>query len=174
MQPVVLFYSYSGNNRLLATTLAEALDCPIVEVEEPTPRKGLRILIDIMTGRFSRIKPVELPPGHGLVLAIAPLWNRKIANPMCSALRDLGAGIGPYCFISLSGVERKGQVALVDKQLVALTGAAPVRHWSLYLDRVIDPALRGNQKLPATRVLPEELAAHGGLGEIVDWVRARQ
>ena len=166
MRPVILVYSFSGNNRLLAGRLAERLDCPIVEVTEPRARSTFRIMFDLLLRRFPKVAPIALPEGNDHVLIVAPLWDKWIAHPMRSALRALGASLGPYSFVSFSGGERPGQVAFVDEQLAELIGHAPQNHWALYVERLVDPAIRGTPKVSAYRVAPEELASYPEL-EIV-------
>lgn len=168
MRTVILFYSFTGNNRLLAQTLASRIGCPAVEVAEPRPRKPLRILLDLAFRRFPRIEPVTLPD-HDRLIVIAPLWNRWIAHPMRAALRELGQGIGPYAFVSLSGGERPGQVQFVDDQLVKLTGRAADKHWAFYVENLAPEEIRGTPKVSEYRATPDDLATFDELDEIAGW-----
>jgi len=172
MRPVILAYSFTGNNRLLAETLARRIGCPLVAVTPRGNRWPISIAIDLMFRRFPKIRPVSLPE-HDHVLVIAPLWDRWIAHPMRSALKALGAGIGPYSFISLSGGVRPGQVEFVDEQLEKLTGQPPRAHWALYVEKLVAEEIRGTPKVSSYRVSPEELESYPEIGEIVDWVRAQ-
>ncbi|GGD44214.1 hypothetical protein [Sinisalibacter lacisalsi] len=172
MRPVVLAYSFTGNNRLLAEALAGRIGCPLVEVVPRGKRWPISIALDLMFRRFPKIHPVSLPE-HDHLLVIAPLWDRWIAHPMRSALKALGPAIGPYSFISLSGGVRPGQVAFVDEQLEQLTGQPPRNHWALYVEKLVPEEIRGTPKVSAYRVSPEELESYPELGEIVNWVRAR-
>ena len=168
MAPVILFYSFSGNNRLLAETLARALDCPAVEVTEPKPRTPLRLMLDLAFRRFPKIAPVTLPPGHDHVLVVTPIWNKWIAHPMRSALRALGPRLGAYSIVTFSGGVRPGQVDFVDSQLAALTGHAPENHWALYVEKLVPEAIRGTPKVSDYKVSPDELMDYPELAEIVD------
>lgn len=170
MQPVILFYSRTGNNRRLADTLAARIGCPTVAVTEPRPRRLLRILIDLAFRRFPRIAPLTLP-AHDRLIVIAPLWNRWIAHPMRTALRALGPGIGPYAFISLSGGERPGQVAFVDQQLAKLTGRTADRHWAFYVEGFAPEDIRGTPEVSDYRVTADEIATIAELEEITAWAR---
>lgn len=172
MRTVILFYSFTGNNRLLAETLGRRIGCPAVEVVEPRPRKPLRILLDMALRRFPRIEPVILPD-HDRLIVIAPLWNRWIAHPMRAALRELGCGIGAYAFVSLSGGERPGQVHSVDDQLVKLTSRAADEHWALYVENLAPEDIRGTPKVSEYRATPEDLATITELDEIVAWGHGR-
>jgi hypothetical protein len=172
MRPVILAYSFTGNNRLLAETLASKLSCPLVDVVPRAKRWPISIAIDLMLRRFPRIRPVDLP-GHDHLLVIAPLWNRWIAHPMRAALRALGAEIGPYSFISLSGGVRPGQIEFVDEQLEKLTGQPPRNHWALYVEKLVPEDIRGTPKVSAYKVSPHELERYPEIGEIVGWAQAQ-
>lgn len=168
MPPVILFYSFTGNNRLLAETLAGRIGCSVVEVTETRPRKPLRIAFDLALRRFPPIAPFELPDYDRLIV-IAPLWNRWIAHPMRTALRGLGRGIGPYAFASFSGGVRPGQVDFVDDQLLKLTGRAAEKHWALYVEELVPEKIRGTPLVSDYRVKPEELTRYPEVDEIVAW-----
>jgi len=172
MRPVILAYSFTGNNRLLAETLARRIGCPLVAVTPRGNRWPISIAIDLMFRRFPKIRPISLPE-HDHLLVMAPLWDRWIAHPMRSALKALGAGIGPYSFVSLSGGVRPGQVEFVDEQLEKLTGQPPRKHWALYVEKLVAEETRGTPKVSSYRVSPEELESYSEIGEIVDWVRAQ-
>ena len=148
MRPVILFYSFTGNNRLLAETLAARLGCPTVEVVETRRRTPLRILLDLALRRFPKIAPLDLP-AYDRLIVISPLWNRWIAHPMRAALRALGGEIGPYAFVSFSGGERPGHVGFVDDQLKRLTGRAPEKHWALYVQTLVHEKIRGTPAVSA-------------------------
>lgn len=169
MRPVILFYSYTGNNRLLAETLRRRLDCPAIEVVERKPRTPVRLMFDLAFRRFPAIEPVALPPGTDHVLVVTPLWNRWIAHPMRSALRALRPVLGDVSIVTLSGGERKGQVDFVDRQIAALTGAPPVSHWAMYVDKLAPPEIRGTPKVSSYRVTSDQLASYPEVAEIVEW-----
>jgi len=171
MRPVAVFYSFTGNNRLLAEALSAGLACPAIEVVEPRPRKPFRIAVDLLFRRFPPIEPVDLPRERDHVLVVAPLWNKWIAHPMRSALRARGPGIGAYSVVTLSGGERAGQVAFVDEQLEALTGHYPVNHWALYVEKLVPDAIRGTPKVSEYRVSPEELGTYREIDDIVGWLK---
>ncbi len=175
MRTVILFYSYTGNNRLLAETLAARLGCPAIDVHEQRRRTPLRLLLDLAFRRFPKIAPLSLP-AHDHLLVITPLWNRWIAHPMRTALRALARGtdgIGHYAIVTFSGGERPGQVDFVDDQLLRLTGRSPDAHWALYVEGLVPEEIRGTPKVSQYRVTAEDLATFPDLDEIAGWAEGR-
>lgn len=173
MRLVILYYSFTGNNRLLAETLAARIGCPAIEVIEQGKRRPFQIAIDLLFRRFPRIRPIDLP-AHDHVLVVAPLWNRWIAHPMRTALKALGPEIGAYSFASLSGGERPGQVEFVADQLEKLTGAPPRKQWAMYVERVAPEAIRGTPKISEYKMSSSELARFPEIDEIIGWMTAQR
>jgi flavodoxin len=83
MKSLVVFYSHTGNTKLVAQTIADALKADLVEIEEVKPRgKGATT---IMTGGFgaitnnsSEIKPVNIDfAQYDTIFLGAPVWASR-------------------------------------------------------------------------------------------------
>lgn len=167
MKIAILYYSYTGNNRLLAETLARHIDSSIVEVVERKNRYPFRIALDLLFRSYPKIDPIVLAK-HDHLLVVAPLWNRWIAHPMRSALRSVRAEIGTYSFVSLSGGQRRGQAEFVRDQLEGLTGHKPVNQWALYVERVAPESVRGTPAVSKIVLSGTQLQQYPEVREIVE------
>lgn len=126
MKSLVIYYSYTGNNRLLAETLAARLSCDICPVIEARRRTGLTVLLDMLFRRTPPLQPLAcLPAQYDHIILVAPIWNAKLANPMKTLVKREHAAFAEYSFLSLCGYERPKQKERITQELTALTGRAP-------------------------------------------------
>lgn len=125
MKYVVIYYSFTGNNRLLASELQRRLGCDCVEVFEPHRRSRITILLDVLFDRKPGISwtPCNLGSYDKAVL-VAPVWAGHIAAPLAAFVARHKNVLPPFAFLSLcSGVP--GQPARIHDELRELTGRAP-------------------------------------------------
>lgn len=167
MKTLIVYYSFSGNNEVLAKHLARRLVCRAEAVIERKERRPATILLDMIFRRRPAIHPLRASPSDfDHVLFMAPLWNKGIAHPMVSALRQVRDALPDYSFVSLCGGERPGQHEHVTRELETLTGKAPANVWELHVEDLVP--LDGRKKPGAVtgrRVGPDDLAAFGGAVE---------
>ena len=107
----IVFYSATGTTRQAAQRLANRLDCPVFEIEDPVPRVGLRgdlrCVIDNLLRRHVpyRYTGPELTECENLVV-MAPVWLGHLAAPMRSFLTDhrsFGGGIAAVAVMASPG-----------------------------------------------------------------------
>ncbi len=123
MRTLVIHFSHSGNNRLLASVLARRLGCDSLAVTEPKRRTLLTIFLDMAFGRRPRIAPLDIDwTAFDCVICVAPLWAAHVAHPMQTLLRQAAPSLRRYAFITLCGYHRPDQRAAIEAQLQALTG----------------------------------------------------
>jgi hypothetical protein len=126
MSFLVVYFSYTGNNRLLAEEISERLKCDACPIVEKKPRTDITNLLDIVFKREPKPEPLALSPGnYDHIIFIGPLWNAKLANPMSALIKRERWSISDYSFISLCGYRRSGQLESVRDQLQQLTGKYP-------------------------------------------------
>ncbi|MCW8193428.1 flavodoxin family protein [Proteobacteria bacterium 005FR1] len=126
MNFLIVYFSYTGNNRLLAEELSERLDCDSCPVVEKKSRTDITNLLDMVFRREPKLEPLALSPAnYDHIVFVAPLWNAHLANPMSALIKRERASIHDYSFITFSGYHRPGQPEQVGKQLRELTGKAP-------------------------------------------------
>ncbi|HRP95260.1 MAG TPA: hypothetical protein PL143_03335 [Rhodocyclaceae bacterium] len=161
MTLLIICYSHSGNNRLLAEHLGRLLGARVVGVVEKRKRTGLTMVLDMVFKRRSAIHDLGVSPkAYDHVLLIAPLWNKRVANPMRSAIEQIRGELDRYSFVSLCGHERPGQSAHVTRELERLVGKAPERVWELHVCELVAPEQKTNVTVvSAHKVIESELEA---------------
>ncbi len=169
MKLLIVFYSFTGNNRLLAEHLARELNCVAVEVVETRKRTPLTIMLDLLLRRWPQIEPIAVSPqDYDHVLFVAPLWNRFIGHPMKSAIRQLGDRLGDYSFVHFSGGDRPKQEEHVRRELVSIVGRPPVHMWAMFVETLVPEEKRKEvSEVTGHEVTAEELAGFAVPGEIV-------
>jgi hypothetical protein len=126
MNFLIVYFSYTGNNRLLAEELGERLDCDVCPVVETKARSDVTNFLDMIFRREAKLRPLALSPAnYEHIIFIAPLWNARLANPMSTLIKEERAAVDDYSFISLCGYHRPGQAESVRKELHQLVGSPP-------------------------------------------------
>ncbi|MBS1606556.1 MAG: flavodoxin family protein [Bacteroidetes bacterium] len=126
MKTLIAYYSFTGNNAILAASLKERLGADLYEITEPRPRKGTTILLDILLGRRPRINPPTVnATRYDRVILVGPVWNAKIASPVASFLAWLKGKIPSYGYVTLCG-GRDGQQEKMVRELGRIAGKPPL------------------------------------------------
>jgi hypothetical protein len=162
MRLLIVYYSLSGNNRVLAEHLGQRLGAKVVAVrEKKKKRTGFMTFLDLMLKRKQEIQPLDVSPtDYDHVLLIAPLWDMSIAYPMATAIRQQRDSLVKFSFVSLCGYVRPGQSDHVVKELETLTGNAPQRVWELHVGDLVPPKDRRKVWIVSRyKVKPAELAS---------------
>ncbi len=125
MKTLIVYFSFTGNNEVLAKTIAKDLDGDVLQITEPKKRGMFRIMLDMLFNRFPKIDNQEiLWQKYDHVLLMAPIWNYLIAHPMKSFIRKNREQLKDYSFITLcSG--RETQKEKITKQLKKLAKYGP-------------------------------------------------
>lgn len=92
MKCLILYYSRSGNTKMVAEQLAQLLKCDISEIKETNTKKGifevLRITKDAFFKKSPSIQPVSVDPqNYDLVIIGTPVWS-GVAAPMRTYLQQ--------------------------------------------------------------------------------------
>ena len=176
MSILILYYSRSGNNRVLARQLAVRLGATLEEVKTrfwyPLPR----MIWNMRNGRHPGVRPLRTDPAQfDHVLVVGPLWDMHVAFPLAAALQVNRATIGRYDFVTLCGYVRDGQPEAVRAQLAEFLGHPPVHQLELHVGDLMADADRGNvRKVAGRRVSEGDLAAFDAqITEISRWYETR-
>jgi flavodoxin len=129
----VIYYSYSGNNKLLAKRIANDLKADLFQIEEYKKRTALTIFLDVFLGRSPEIIPLKVSLSeYNHIIFLAPLWNAKIANPLKSFLLKEKNNIKKYSFVTLcGGYGKTDQLKKVKAQLLSILERSPDHIWEL-------------------------------------------
>ena len=156
MKTLVVYYSFSGNNRLLAQHLQKRLNADLQEIAEVKPRTGFTILLDVFFRRTPKIVASRINwPQYSRVILLAPIWAGRIASPLKAFLRLAKQHLPQYCFISLCGT---GHNKNLKKELTQLTGQEPEFVLELSVNDLLPPEKKNKIKYTSGyKVQPADL-----------------
>ncbi len=133
MKTTVVSYSLTGNNRLLAASVAQKLGAEHISVAENGRRSMGRIVLDLLLGRTPRVRPAPDTLGRcGLVVLAGPVWIGQIATPLRAYCRWLKKTQTPFAFVSISGGADGPNPKLTD-ELTRRAGHAPLKMVDLHI-----------------------------------------
>ena len=82
MKPLIICYSHSGNNEMLAQKLKDRIGCQILRLNEKKKRKKISILLDFIFNRSSKLSGYQISDyEHDVSILVAPVWGGKLASP---------------------------------------------------------------------------------------------
>lgn len=141
MNSLIVYYSYTGNNRLLAQHLARTLECDLCPLVEVKKRTKIGLFLDIALKRLPLVKNLDRNLAHyENIIFVAPLWASKIASPMRTLLMKERDSILRYSFVTLcGGYEIEGQKEKVIDDLTRLVGRAPTSVYELRISDLFPP-----------------------------------
>jgi flavodoxin len=150
MKTLVVFYSFSGNNTIVAEDLNSRLGGDIYEIKETKGRTAFTILFDLLLNRKPKIKvPSVSPDQYDRVILMAPMWNWKVASPMQSFIRLEKDHLKEYSFVTVCG-GRTGQQEKLEKQLFLLAGKEAMLVVQLPVNNLVPPERRRELKNTAS------------------------
>ena len=160
MKTLIVYYSFTQNNSILAKYLQGKLGCDMLRIEEVKKRTGLTILLDLLFNRSPKIR------GFGLSLSrydhfilIAPVWAGKIASPLKTFLLQAGHAIHNYSFITVCGGQ-KGQREKIANQLEELLHIKPEMVTELWVNDLLPEEKKNTIKYASGyRIEQKDLAA---------------
>lgn len=157
---LIIYYSYSGNNRQLAEYLGSELEAQVVPIIEKKQRTSRTIFFDVFLRRTPQIKelPVEMEDFDHLVF-LAPLWSGRIANPLKSLLKGHKSHIRNYSFVTLSGgYDKKDQLSKVRDELTELIGHPPEVLYEVDVADLFPQDQRKTLAISSYQIKPEDLS----------------
>lgn len=147
MKRLIIFYSFSGNNALLAKSLAKKSNADYTEIRELRKRSVFTIILDTILNRTPKIQPLQIAvEDYDHVIFVAPIWFGKIATPFRQVFRQCRDQLSRYSFVSISG-GANGARPRVEKELWHLLGKAPHALSHLLISNLVPENHRGNQKV---------------------------
>jgi hypothetical protein len=161
MKNLIVYYSFTHNNKKLARYLSEKLDCEKVRLETVKNRNGFSILLDLIFKRRAALKPLNYClAAYDHVIFISPIWAGKISTPLRSFLIKERSMIDRYSFISLCGGV-PGQKEKIEKELVSIVGKKPQSHIELSINDLLPLGQKNTIKYTTRyRVAGDEMASY--------------
>jgi flavodoxin len=125
MKVIIISYSFTGNNDLLASSVANALGADHLKLIENKTRTMFTISMDIL---FNRTPPVNQVPSnlheYELVIFMGPVWMGQVATPLRAYLHHFKSLPSKYAFVCISGGSEGANPKLSD-ELTRRTGKVP-------------------------------------------------
>jgi menaquinone-dependent protoporphyrinogen IX oxidase len=159
MKTLIVYFSYSGNNEMVALKLKEMLHCDLLRITEVKKRGGFSIFLDIFLNRTPRLEDHRMKINeYDHVILVAPIWASKIATPLKSFLLLEKNRIRFYSLITVcSGTPH--QKAKIEDELTRLVGKKPVVITELAISNLARTAHGTNIKnLTAYRLKTSDLS----------------
>jgi len=95
MKSLVVYYSYSGNTRLIAESIAKAVNADIEELKpkKPLNASGVGYVVWGLKQLMSQSKPKIFPLEHNLnaydlIIIGTPVWSYTVAPPIRTFISD--------------------------------------------------------------------------------------
>jgi flavodoxin len=137
MKTLIVYYSLSSNNALLAKEIALRLNCDILRIEEVNRRTKFTILFDKVFNRTPKLKPHGIDLGmYRDFIFISPIWAGGLASPLKAFLMQERQHINQYSFISVCG-GREGQREKIRAELISLIHQEPEKVTELWITDLI-------------------------------------
>ena len=104
MKTTVISYSFSGNNKALADSIASVLSAEHINITESRTRTFGTIALDMLFNRTPKVYPtmnsIEV---SDLILFVGPVWMGHVAAPFRGCFKVVKSNLKEYAFISISG-----------------------------------------------------------------------
>lgn len=125
MKILLIFYSRTGNTRIVAEEIANNIQCDMEEIIDTQNRKGilgyLRSGFEAVREKLTTIKPsIYDPTQYDLIILGTPVWAGKICSPLRTYLKE-HQNLKKVAFFCTCG-SSAGQVF---KYMEELTGKTP-------------------------------------------------
>lgn len=122
----IVYFSQTGNNQLLAESLAHRLRCGAFRIVEKHRRTALSTILDLAFGLSPALEPFPKPlEAYGHVILVGPVWASRLASPLRTFLAQHRQQLTDYSFITLCGYEREDQRRRLTDELTQRVGHPP-------------------------------------------------
>lgn len=146
MKSLIVYYSHTGNNEILAKVLQERLGCPIHRITERKKRRTISILTDAYLKRHSALEAADVKIGaFDQVVFVAPVWGRRVASPMRTFIESEKGNLVRFHFITLCNGE-EGQKEKLAMELYAASGMRPEGIEELWINSLLPEDKRNRIK----------------------------
>jgi len=172
MKTLIVSYSLTGNNAMLARHLGGALGA---DVEELVVERGMGNFALALDAMFTRA-PAIAAPGHDpadydLIVCAGPIWMGKIASPIRSYVKHHASSLKRVAFICICG-GALGTNPKVPAQLERLTTSRPIAVTQLYINDLLSPEQHGDAKATSAYRISESDLMDGWASKIEEFRRA--
>lgn len=124
MKTLIVYYSFTGNNKKLAEHLQGKTNADVFGVRTKRKVGYFSIMIDLLFNRKPKLEDCLLDlKSYDCIILSSPVWARKIPPPLKGFLLKEKDNINKYAFISVCG---GGQKEKLLKQLNSILNKSPI------------------------------------------------
>jgi flavodoxin len=155
MKTLVVSYSLSGNNRMLADHLARKLEADRENIIVNREMGMFALALDALFNRKPPVSPITSSPrDYDLVVLVGPIWMGKIASPLRSFIAQYRSALTGVAFISVCG-GALGPNDKVSKEVERLLGTSPAAVKQLYINDLLPEDQKNDSKSTSAYNLEE-------------------
>lgn len=143
MKQLIVYYSFTQNNELLAKALQQRLGCDLLKIETVKKRSALSIFLDILFHRKPALRSYRVDNGVEQYVFVAPIWAGRIASPLKAFLQAERKNIKSYSFITLCG-GIQGQRDKIENELTKLLTERPQKVTELWVSDLLTAEQKKN------------------------------
>lgn len=155
MKTLILSYSFSGNNKKFAESLANKLKAKHIEIKEQKERSIKSIMLDVIFHRKQKVLiDPEIVNDYENVIFVGPFWMGKIATPLKPYFKHNKTAKKPYGFITVSGGSL-GKNNKYTKELINRNGFEPMFCCDYYIVDLMDKSEDKSMKESSSYSLSE-------------------
>lgn len=130
MKILIIYYSHTGNNAVLAEEVAGKLKADSFRLLEKNKRSEKKIIFDMIFHKKAALKALpEKVDTYDLILFMGPVWMFHLSSPLKTCIKQIRRQVGKYAFVSVSGGALGPNVKVIG-ELKRLLG----KNLSLFLD----------------------------------------
>jgi flavodoxin len=162
MNTLVVYYSFTKNNELLATQIQQRLGAHLYKIETLKRRSGFSIFLDLLFKRKPAIRKHRLwLQNYDHMVFVAPIWAGKIAGPLVTFLCEEKSKIHRYSFISFCG-GGIGQQEKIEQELRTILSHAPEKVTELWVSDLLGDKKKNVNTVSRYRVEQGDLMKYKG------------
>ncbi len=137
MDTIIIYYSHSGNNNILAEELNKRIKSDIYKISELRKRYKISILFDSLFKRNSKIENTNIEiKKYKKIILVSPIWDCSIATPMKSFLEREKNNLEKYFFITICNGEI-GQKEKIMNELTNIVQRKPENVTELWINDLL-------------------------------------
>jgi flavodoxin len=161
MNTLIIYYSFTRNNELLAKQIQQRLGGQMYKIETLKRRTAFSIFLDLLFKRKPAIRKHQLSlQNYDQIVFIAPVWAGKIAGPLVTFLNEEKRNIHRYSFITLCG-GGIGQKEKIEQELISIFSFAPLKVTELWISNLLsDDKKKSINNVSGYRIQSEDWAKY--------------
>lgn len=140
-------YSYTGNNKAIADSVAKKMSAEHVQIIEQKQRTMGTIILDMLFNRKPDVYPApDIMEKYDIIIFFGPIWMGLVASPIRPYLKYLKEHPQKYGFVSISGGADGSNPKLKD-ELKKLTGVEPITLIDLHIANLLPSNPKPSRKV---------------------------